>query len=214
MAMTTGGKIFRGDVRLNVTLPNGDQTGFLPAQNASAFVIEVPEAEVIERISKMRDTSGQVLDAVSEVQPHQLNITFDGFNGAMLATAFNGALAAYTTAAATAATAVLTARIGAGVAVGAYNISAVVVKDDDGFGAPGTTTFTLGTDYTIESRLGLIVAVDGGLILDGDILHVTYDAAAATGDVIRGAAVSEITAAIIFDGVDKVSGDAMIGEFD
>ncbi|MBE0454836.1 MAG: hypothetical protein IBX58_14290 [Roseovarius sp.] len=211
--MQTGGKIFRGDVRLNVNLPNGDETGFLPAQNASAFQIVVPEPEVTERISKMRDTAGQVLDAVSEVQPHQLNITFDGFNGTLLATAFNGALNTYSTDAVTGGAAQILARVGAGVSVGHYNISNVVVKDDNA-GEPGTTTFTLGEDYTIEARLGLVVALADGLITEGELLHITFNAAAADGDVIRGAAVSEITASIIFDGIDKVSGQSMIGEFD
>lgn len=212
MSMQTGGKIFRGDVRMNVDLPDGSQSGYLPPQNAQTFQINVPEAETTDRISKMRDTAGQALDSVSEIQPHELSITFDGFNGQLLASAFNGVVADYTAASKTGEQIAITARTGAGVSVGSYQITDVTVAADDG-GSPGTA-LTEGTDYAIEARLGLIRALDGGAITDGDTVHVTYDAPEITGDMIRGAARSEITAAILFDGVDTVTGDPVIIEID
>ncbi|WP_017941712.1 hypothetical protein [Thioalkalivibrio sp. ALE6] len=213
MGMTNGGKIFRGDVRLNVELPDGSMTGYLPAQNAQAFQINVPEAETTDRISKMRDTAGQVLDSVSEIQPHELSITFDGFNGHLLASAFNGALANYTSDAKTGETVQITARHGAGVSVGSYEISNVEVAADDN-GEPAATPLVEGTDYEVEHRLGMIRALEGGAILDGDPVHVTFDAAEVTGDMIRGAARSEIRAELIFDGIDTVTNDPVIMEFD
>ncbi|HZJ81786.1 MAG TPA: hypothetical protein VFC95_03725 [Guyparkeria sp.] len=209
MSITPGGKRFRGDVRLNVGLPDGSQSGFLPAQNATSFVISVPEGETISRVSKMRDTAGQVFDETGDTPPHELQVTFDGFTGSLLATAFNGSEGGYDLAAKTGETVDVIAAIGGGVRVGAYNISNVTVTD-----ATEQTTYEVDVDYQVESRLGLIRALPGGDIADGDALKVTYDSAKNDGTQIRGAVVSEITTEIVFDGIDMVSGQPVIIEFD
>lgn len=212
MGMTTGGKIFRGDVLLDVELPNGKRTGFLPAQNASSFAIEVPEPERMERPSFMRETAGQLLNSVSEPQPHILKITFDGFNGHLLAAAFNGALGGYSTAAKTAATVELTVgELGSGLWVGDYRISEVSVEKQNG---ELWDAVTASGNYTVQSRMGMVVPSVGGTLATDDVIRVTYDAAAASGDVIRGAAVSEIKARILFDGIDKVTHEDVIIEID
>lgn len=212
MGMKEGGKIFRGDVRLNVELDDGSHSGYLPAQNATQFQIQVPEAETTDRTSRMRDTAGQVLDSVSEPQPHELSITFDGFNGQLLASAFNGALEHFTASAKTGETVQITARVGAGVQVGSYQISEVTVSEDDG-GSPGAELVE-GTDYEVEERLGMIRALEGGSVEDGDTLHVTFDAEEVTGDMIRGAARSEIRGELVFDGLDTVTGQSVVIEID
>ncbi|WP_018875289.1 hypothetical protein [Thioalkalivibrio sp. ALJ8] len=211
--MQNGGKIYRGDIRLNVSLPDGGWSGFMPAQNADSFTINVPEPETTDRISKMRDTAGQVLDSISEIQPHELNITFNGFNGSILAAAFNGALDDFSHDAVTGETQEITARIGAGVSVGHYYISNVEVHPDDS-GSPAAEPLVEGEDYEVEERLGLIRALEDGAVEDGDTLHVTFDAEEITGEQIRGAARSEIRAQMVFDGIDRVSGEAVIMEFD
>jgi len=54
------------------------------------------------------------------------------------------------------------------------DVSAVVVKDDDGSGGAGTTTYTVDEDYTVDPVNGTITPLTGGLIEAGDILHVAY----------------------------------------
>lgn len=53
------------------------------------------------------------------------------------------------------------------------NISSVVVKDDNA-GVPGTTTYTVGDDYTVDAEHGTITIVATGAIADSDVIWVTY----------------------------------------
>lgn len=63
---------------------------------------------------------------------------------------------------------------------GVRNVSAVTVKD----GTAGTTTYVLGTDYTLDADLGRITPLAGGAIVKGSSLKVSYTVGAHTRDRI------------------------------
>ena len=67
----------------------------------------------------------------------------------------------------------------------------------------GTTTYTLGTDYTIDTALkddtiGRIFFIDGGAITEGDTIEVTYAYDAATYTEVQAFAESEIEGRLRF----------------
>lgn len=70
--------------------------------------------------------------------------------------------------------------IGAWYELGAYRVSAVVVKG----GVAGTTAMVEGTDYSVEYDLGLVRALPGGAMLSTDTMAVTFTKPALTGQVV------------------------------
>ena len=71
-------------------------------------------------------------------------------------------------------------------------VSAVVVQDD----AAGTTTYTAGTDYTLDAEAGTITEIAAGSINTANPVYVAYDYADP----------SKVTAANIAGGVDVATG--------
>lgn len=74
---------------------------------------------------------------------------------------------------------------------GARNISSVTVTNE-----AGSTTYTAGTDYNLDTDLGRIQIIDGGTITDDSIIHVDYTRAAKTWDRIATGAESELFGAL------------------
>ena len=72
-------------------------------------------------------------------------------------------------------------------------VSTVVVQDDT-----DTTTYTAGTDYDVDAVTGRLYIIPGGGIAALDVLHVDYDYAADTSDVVQGGKTSVIEGAIRF----------------
>lgn len=87
-------------------------------------------------------------------------------------------------------------------------VSAVVVKDDNA-GAPGTTTYVAGTDYTLDATNGTITPLTGGGIAAGDLLHVAYTYAGYTQlDAFTSAAAPERW--LRFEGLNTVDNSLVI----
>jgi hypothetical protein len=58
-------------------------------------------------------------------------------------------------------------------------VTSVVVKDDVA-GAPGTTTYVVDTDYTVDAVNGAITPLSTGAITAAEVLHVAYTFASYT----------------------------------
>ncbi len=147
------------------------------------------------------------LASVSLPKPMKATIKFAQLSQTLFAAAFFGTNTAYSQTAATGKTAVITAIEDRFVELGVHMISNVVVKD-----STEATTYTEGTDYTVNPRLGMIRAVPGGNISAGDELHVSYDQAEIAGTRMSAMTKSNVRIAVRLDGKNFADGRDFISE--
>lgn len=191
---------------------------FDPALNAFAPMIgpiEVtkfeitPKTELKEMISKGRSTYGQPVAAVALAQPFEFTVDFAEVSGDTLVQAFLGTKADYNQGSGTMTDQPIVAKLGAWVPLGHLNIATagLVVRNE-----AGTTTYVLGTDYTVNYRLGLIKAIEGGAITANQNLEVSGTYAAVSGTEIAGGTQAQIRSKFLFDGKNQVDGLPVIVE--
>jgi len=143
--------------------------------------VQVSTEKVIKK-SRMVETSGQIIAARTRISDdgYTGSLTLHEWNAANLAWALSGTATALTGTSGT--VDVGTPESVTAPAAGAYaeldhkDVSSVVVKDDS-----DTTTYTSGTDYTIDAKLGLLTIISTGAIAENDTLHVSYAYAAESG---------------------------------
>jgi hypothetical protein len=81
------------------------------------------------------------------------------------------------------------------VEIGKNKISGVVVKN-----SAGTVTYTLGTDYLLDARLGAIMALSSGTITAAATVKVAYTFPTITGSMMKGMTKSNIRARLLLHG--------------
>ncbi|XVJ69890.1 MAG: hypothetical protein HEQ39_09710 [Rhizobacter sp.] len=215
--MSTRGYIGYGDIHLNPWSPlTGLQLGWVYGGDAKKFAIK-PNSEKKELESRGRDTGGQVIGSVVRNKPAELNITFQEVNKANLTLAFMGELISFNQSAQTvSAQAYVIGKTG-GLGVPHRNINpATVVLTNDG----ATTTYVANTDYTFNTRLGMLFVVPGSAldiavqaaVSPGFAVRLSYAALAQTGSRIRGAVRASIRTQIRFDGKNDLDGSPMDAE--
>ena len=183
-----------GDLYYNRVVAGVDQ-GWLRFGNATKMEIK-ENAELKERISRQKNSYGQVLDSVAIKQPAEISVSLDDLDKDNLALVFLGDVvdAAVTGASATAES--QTANIGRALKTDFRQISAIVIQD-----VTDTTTYVLDTDYTVDSaELGLITPLAGGAITEGDVLHIDYTYGSVAGDKVQGGTNSSVKVALMLDG--------------
>lgn len=206
------GFIGAGDVYFNPVYPDTNQpSGWVYAGNASKFAIKTT-ADVKDQISKGRDTYGQVIASVALQKPAELTIDFAEVNRDNIELAFMGKKSKLNTAAGSVTDEPVTFKsTTAGVALARGNIS------DTGFaltGAGGTPTYALGTDFTVNWRLGIIMPVAGGALAaaiaaagaSGLNLLADYSYVATTGVLVSGARVPQLRCEVRLDGKNFADG--------
>ena len=194
------GLICAGDVYLDVLDENMNSTGFLPPVNATRFVLAPRGAESIERVSKMRNSYGQVLDAVSTPNPHETIIAFDDMAGEILAAAFSGHRSALNEAAGTDVAVEIVAVKGRWVSLGHRNLLTVSVVN-------GLSETVDPANYEVNMRLGLLRLLETSSLETGEELTVTLSKAAVTGERVSGATRSQIDVSMFLDGRNLATGD-------
>jgi hypothetical protein len=122
-------------------------------------------------------------------------VTLDDINKDNLALAFMGIVSAYTQAASTATDETVTSAFDRYVDLAQRNVSAVVVQD-----STKVTTYVDGTDYEVNTRLGMIKALSTGSITDAQALLVSYSYGAIAGNQVQGGAEPLIRGAFRLDG--------------
>jgi hypothetical protein len=70
----------------------------------------------------------------------------------------------------------------------------------------GLIVMASGTDFDVHYRLGMLAPLDGGAILQGDVLLVDYTHNAVSGSRIKGATQPTIKARLVLDGQNYVDG--------
>jgi len=190
-----------GKVFIDVLDDSGAATGLQLKGNCKSFSIK-GDSDTEEVLSNDRDDFGTVLFSDTIPKPHTVDFVFNGFDVELFAMAFGGVTTTLTQASgATSGTPIaVTAIADRFVEIGKLMISDVVVKD-----VTDATTYVVGTDYTINTRLGMITALSTGGIGDGDVLHVECSYAAINGSRVSGATKSNVTARIKIDGMERGS---------
>lgn len=180
----------------------GNSTGLQLKGNCKSISIK-GDSDTEEITSTDRDDYGVVLFSDVLPKPHTIDFVFNGFDVELFAAAFSGEASTSTqTSGSTGGTPIsIVAKLDRFVEVGHRMISAVVVKD-----SAGTTTYTEGTDYTVNPRLGVIQALSTGSITDGETLKIDCSWAAINGSLISGATRTTLLARVVIDGKERSSG--------
>ncbi len=156
------------DVYLDILDDAGNPTGLALEGDCSQFTPK-PDSERKERTGHGRSNYGQVIASAILPKPMTATIVFGQLSSRLFAAAFFASSAAYTQAAgAISGPIAITAIHDKWVEIGLNMVSDLVVKD-----ATGTTTYVLGTDYEVNTRLGMVKALSTGTITDAEALHIT-----------------------------------------
>ncbi len=181
---------FNGNLRIAKCDKNGVvQGGYIGLLNPVKCELVTPAAANIDEISRFISSAGQILSRGQIPNPTTLNLETSTLSDQrVLAFALNGITATYSQSAATIAAqtggSIVDEVVNAGardvpVALANRQVSAVVVKN-----SAGSTTYTVGTDYTVDAANGAITPLSSGTITASQSLKVSYTAAALTGESV------------------------------
>lgn len=199
------GLLCAGDLYIDRFDEDGNPTGLRQVGNATRFEINEP-SETQQRTGRGRGNYGQVLDEVAIKQPGTLGITLDEVDKANLAIALLGDTAAIDVTAGSVTDEEVTAGTPGGrVALANSNLDdqGTITVTDDG---ETPTSYTAGTDYEVDNRLGHIIVLEGGDISAGDTLLVSYDFLARSGSQVSGGVQPQIRAKLFLDGRNLADG--------
>lgn len=193
-----------GDLYLDRLTDAGVSTGLVKVAHATKFALKV-ESEVKEQSSRGRDTYGQTVDSVAIITGSKVNIELSQIDNDALAMIFMGDVAALNVVGATVTDEPVTAHLDKGSRLTYRNVSAVVVTD-----ITAVTTYVEGTDYTVDTRNGIVTALSTGAIAEGDALLVDFAYGSETGQTINGATKPTVRVAMYLDGKNQVDGSAAL----
>lgn len=195
--MSTGGLILAGDCRLGFYNDSGAFLGYMKDPINVTELTPVPgEGEEIVRESRMRNTYGQALDALTAPAPYTVTFTTDTISREVLRALFLGLDTDINVASGSFTGTEITARVGKWVPVGEVMLASAGLTVTDG----ASTTYAEGTDYLVDLRNGAILALEGGGIDDGDTISVSGSYGGRSGFKISAGRREAITAAFLLDG--------------
>lgn len=197
------GLIAGGDLYMDFYNDAGNLTGSVLAGNAKKLEIQV-ETETKENPLNGRDTLGQTADAYTRITSTSISILFNRYNPELLAANFMGS-ATDQTAAAGPYTATINGIHDRWVSIGEFGLDTCAVKD-----STETTTYVKGTDYQVNLRTGMVMALSTGAITDGEELKISGNTLPKTGQKITGATRPMINVALRLDGKNYTDGSSVI----
>lgn len=170
--------------------------------NTTKFAISETEADVKERISKMRDTYGSALDTVIIPKPAKISLELNDIDAENMALALRGLIEVIDVSAGSeSGEEMQVSEVDVWLEIGHTNISNLVVKNQD-----ETTTYNENEDYVVNARLGLIKFLSSGNVSKGDTVKLTYDYGPTQGKRIKAGRVTEIECALLLDGQNMTNG--------
>lgn len=204
------GLLCSGDLYLDRFDDAGASTGLVSLGYAKKFAI-TESADTKTRTSKARATFGQAASNVTIKKPAELEIEIDELPVSVLAMALMGGTAALTQAGSTITDEAVTAKLGIAVPLSKGNIAATgaTVKN-----SAGDTTYVEGTDYLLERTVGLLTALAGGAISEGDPLKFSGTAGDISGTTIKGGAKPTAHCAAVLIGKNLDTGTDVIVRVD
>lgn len=174
----------------------------------TVFSIE-PQSETVDMISRGRNSTGQILESVSSLQPTNFNITFAEADPQLLAMGLMGSVAAITQASGNFTNQTVVARLGKWVPLPFANIGAGALTIADS----QATALVEGTHYELNRHMGMIrvfAAPAQAAVTEGETLTISAGAyGAQSGSRIQGGVAPDVRAMFILDGRNRVDGANM-----
>ena len=198
------GLIVEGTFYLNRDI-DGVKQGIKQIPGLTKFEL-APESEVKEQKTKDKGKYGQLVASVGLPSKTGLKVTISDITGEALAFALMGTLTALSVGGGSVTDEDITSKLGSYIELANKNITAasVVVTSN-----PAGTTYTEGTDYTVNYSLGLIEFLTAGSIPDATSVLVDYDHGAIAGNKIEGSTSYEVRGELMLDGRNLATGKAM-----
>jgi len=197
MERTQQGMILGGDLYFDFLSAAGVSTGFELVGNATKLVPKV-ETETIDAKLNGKLTLGQTGKSYTRISDATISFSMNIYDPKIVAAYFMGS-AVDITAASGAYTATITGILDKWVDLGHLDLTTCTVKD-----ATDTTTYVAGTDYEVNTGLGMIKVISAAI--DGDELHISGNKAAQSGVKITGATSPIINVGLYLDGRNYVEG--------
>lgn len=178
------GRSYVGSIYAGVFSNAGIFTGFIDHRiNATTLSFTAPEVETVSRISKRREDAGQTLDEFQETTgTPTMSMTTNSAIPEIMAMILLGDKIAVDVSAGSAAAESVTFYHDKWVQLANINVEDGTVSIDDG----ASGTFTEGTDYEVNERLGMIKALSTGTMDDATAYDTSYDYTAITGYKVVG----------------------------
>ncbi len=194
------------DAYIDILSDTAVRTGLALQGNCTEFVPK-PDSERKEQVGTGRSNYGQVIASATMPKPMTAKITFNQLSQALFAAAFFGTSSAFTQTADPLADQAVTTIADRYVEIGKKMISNVVVKN-----TAGDTTYESGTDYAINPRLGMIMALSSGAIAADESVKVSCDCEAIAGTQMKGMTKSNVRIRIKLDGQNYADGRNFISD--
>jgi hypothetical protein len=191
---------FAGDVFLRRFDTDGSLQDTVIGPIAANKLAIKADAERKQRMSKGRDNYGQAVATVSVRKPTAVSLGLDAVDPKMLAVAFLGTDSVLAASGGTVTGETHNLPSGVWVKLAQANVSEVTISSK-----------TLGTDFIVNARVGLIMALESGSIVDGASTSIAYSYGAMAGATIAGGTVSAVDFELRFDGVNLESGTDAVG---
>lgn len=190
---------FEGDVYLGRIDPTtGAFLGYVGPLECDAFEPGREDGNTLDIKSKRREIYGQTIYSETEPGSTNLRMVFKEQPSEILAIAFAANPAALTVTGATVtAEAVKATKLDTWLPFVHKNVSDVIVTKG--------TALVLGTDYELNTRLGMIRYLSSGSVVVDDIPTVDYSYGSMSGEKFDGETVAEGSFRIYFDGRNRVS---------
>lgn len=180
--------LLAGDLFFDPLDANGNRTGIVgPVETVTIGFNQ--NTDTVEQQSFSRANWGSVRSSVTITGKAELSIEYQDITPEVFAQLTMGKLNVQNAGAGTVTDEAVTAKSGKWVDLAQRNLTAgsVVVTD-----TAGNTTYTENTDYEIEYTTGMLMALTGGAIADGDSLLVDYAHAALQSKRIQLATESQV----------------------
>lgn len=193
---------FIGEGTLYLRRLDRPELGLIQIGNATELSVSM-ESEVKERISKMRENYGAVLNTVILPKSGELKITLDDFSEENLAMVFMGALEKQKMATQTVSDELVDVDLNRFLSLKHRYLkeAGITVKkasDDSAIDAE---------HYEVNLRLGMIKLKDTAGVGKGDKIKVSYTTADWDAWVIQANTDSQVRCELVLDGRNKVNGD-------
>lgn len=207
--MAARGFLGAGDIYIERYV-SGVSQGLNGPYYANKFEIK-PNVEVRELTSKGRNDYGQTLESVALQRPADFTLELKEVNKESMALALLGSDATISYAGGALADKEVTTVVGKWAEIGERNLTGEIEVTDNTSGTP--VPAVEGVDYQLNRQLGMIKALEGGVLAGvGKKALVTGTASAYTGTLIRGATATDIRARVMFDGINQADGLPVIVE--
>jgi hypothetical protein len=174
----------------------------MPIDGMTSIVITI-NSDVKTKLSRGRYTAGMVNGAVPDRKSTEVDVKFDQFTIPTFAMTFMGDYAVLSQGAGSLTDEPIVATLGKYVKLPKRNLlsNSVVVTN-----SAGTVTYTEGTDYNVNYKMGWILPLRDGLITEAQALKVDADHAAWSGHRISAETQIDIKGELIIDGVNEDDG--------